>query len=97
MDKVGKQNSWISCLLVSAHCHLRVRDCSESFVFKYCHTAHVACTFAELWRRLITVRKKELKDSSNHVKSGYAAMIKLESELSKQGQCLFDWSMLCPL
>ena len=48
MDKVGKQNSWISCLLVSAHCHLRVRDCSESFVFKYCHTAHVACTFAEL-------------------------------------------------
>ena len=40
---------------------------------------------------------KQLEDSSNMVKSGYATKIKLENELSKQGQCLFDWSTLCPL
>ena len=31
------------------------------------------------------------------VKSRYAAMIKVKNGLSKQGQCLFDWSRLQPL
>ena len=64
-------------LLVSAHCHLRFRDCCESFVFKSCQTVHVACTFAELLEKIDHRTNRELKDSSNQVKSGYAAMIKL--------------------
>ena len=75
---------------VSAHCYLRVRDCCECFIFKYWHTAHVACTFAELLEKIGRRTNKKLEDSSNMVRSKYAAMIKLENELSKQGQCLFD-------
>ena len=60
-----------------------------SLVFKYCHTAHVACTFAELLEKIDRRTNKKLEDSYNMVKSGYAAMIKLENEKSKQGQCFF--------
>ena len=71
--KQGKglfQWSSLHCLLVSAHCYLGVRGCCESFVFKYCQTAHVACTFAELLQKIDRCKNKELKDSSNMVKSG---------------------------
>ena len=68
-----------------------------SLLFSNIATPHtLPARLLNFWRRLITVRKKKLKDSSNHVKSEYAAMIKLESEFSKQGHCLLDWSMLCP-
>ena len=59
-------------------------------MFKHCHTAHAACTFAELLEKIDRRTNKKLEDSYNMVKSGYAAMIKLENDLSKQGQCLFD-------
>ena len=97
MDKVGKYKSWISCFFVCALCCFLVRDSSECFVFKYCHTAHVACTFAQLLENIDRRTNKKLEDSSNMVESGYATMIKLEYELSEQGQCLFDWSTLYPL
>ena len=77
---------------MSALCCFLVRDSCECFVFKYCHTAHVACTFAELLENIDRRTNKKLEGSSNMVKSGYGAMIKLENELSKQGQCLFDRS-----
>ena len=75
---------------MAAHCYVRVRDCCECFVFKYCHTAHVACTFAELLEKNARRTNKKLEDSSKMVKSGYAAMIKMKNGLSKHGQCLFD-------
>jgi len=53
--------------------------------------------FAELLEKIDGCTNKKLEGSSNMVKSGYAAMIKLENELSKQGRCLFEWSTLCPL
>ena len=55
---------------------------------------HIASAFAELLEKIDPRTNKRLEDSSNMVKSGYAAMIKLKNELSKQGQCLFDWSRL---
>ena len=82
---------------MSAHCYLRVRDCCECFIFKYWHTAHVACTFAELLEKIDRPTNKKLEDSSNMVKSGYAAMIKMKNGLSKKRQCFFDWSRLQPL
>ena len=60
----------------------------------YCHTLHVVCTFPELLEKINSRTNTKLEDSSNMVKSGYAAIIKLEKELLKQGQCLFDWSTL---
>ena len=51
---------------------------------------HFVSTFAELLEKIDRPTKKKLEDSSNMVNSGYAAMIKLENELSKQRQCLFD-------
>ena len=77
-------------MLVSTLCYLIVRDSCECFVFKYCHTAHVACTFAELLKKIDRRTNKKLEHGTNMVESGYATMIKLENELSKQGQCLFD-------
>ena len=82
---------------MSALCYLLVRDSCDCFVFKYCRIAHVACTFADLLEKVDRRTSKQLEDSSNMVKSGYATMIKLENELSKQRQCLFDWSTLYPL
>ena len=80
---------------MSAHCYLRVRDCCKCFVFKYCYTnTHFASTFAELLEKIDCRTNKKLEDSSNMVESGYAAMIELVNELSKQRQCLFDWSRL---
>ena len=80
-----------------ALCCFLVTDSYECFVFKYRHTAHVPCTFAELLENIDRRTNKKLEDSSNMIKCGYATMIKLENELSKQGQCLSDWSTLYPL
>ena len=94
-SKQGKclfQGSTLHCLLVSVRGFLGGSDCCKCFVFKYCQTAHVACTFAELLEKINSRTNKKLEDGSNMVKSGYGAMIKLENELSKQGQCWFDWS-----
>ena len=82
---------------MSALCYFLVRDSCECFGFKYFHNAHVPCMFAELLEKIDGCTNKKLEDSTNMVKSGYTAMIKLENELSKQGQCLFEWSRLCPL
>ena len=79
---------------MSAQCYLQLRDCCECLVFKYCQTAHVACTVAELLEKIDRRTNKKLEDSSNMVNSGYDAMIKQKNELSKQGQCLFDRSRL---
>ena len=49
---------------------------------KYCHTAHVAYTFADLLEKIDRRTNKKLENSSKMVNSGYAAMIKLENELS---------------
>ena len=57
---------------------------------------HFPCTFAELLEKIDRRTNKKLEYVSNMVKSSYAAMIKLENELSKQGQRLFDWSTLYP-
>ena len=77
---------------MSVHCYLGVSDCCKCFVFKYWQTAHVACTFAQLLEKINSRANKKLEDGFNMVKSVYRAMIKLENELSKQGECLFDWS-----
>ena len=58
MNKVSNLKSWITCLLVSAHCYLRVRDCCERLVFKYCHNAHVPCKFAERLEKIFDVQTK---------------------------------------
>ena len=42
------------------------------------------------FREGIRCTNKKLEDSSNMVNPGYAAMIKLENELLKQGQCMFE-------
>ena len=42
---------------------------------------HIASTFAELLENIDRRTNKRLEDSSNMVKSGYAAMIKLENKL----------------
>ena len=79
---------------MSAHSYLRVSDSCWCFVFKYCHTAHFASTFAELLEKIDRCTNKGLEGTSNMVKSGDAAMIKLKNKLAEQGQCLFDWSTL---
>ena len=43
-----------------------------------CHTAHIACKFAELLEKIDRRTNKKLEDSPKMVKSGDAAMIKLE-------------------
>ena len=79
---------------MSAHSYFRVSDCCWCCVFKYCHTAHFASTFAERLEKSDRRTNKNLEDSSKMVKSGYAAMIKLKNELAEKGQCLFDWRKL---
>ena len=86
--RVNKNLGSVVCLrLLITIYELHIVVC---FIFKHCHTAHVACTFAELLEKIDRCTNKMLEDSYDMVKSGYAAMIKLENELSKQGQCLFD-------
>ena len=75
------------CLLIVI---LRVRDCCECFVFKYCHNAHIPCTFADFFEKIDRCTNKKLEDSSNMVKSGYAAMIKLENELFNKFRYFFS-------
>lgn len=60
----------------------------------HCHTAHMACKFAELLEKIERRTNEKLKDNSHMVKYGHAAIIKLKHELSKQGQYLFDRSTL---
>ena len=59
-----------------------------------CHTAHIACKFAELLEQINCRTSKKLEVSLKVVKSGNAAMIKLKNESSKQGKSFFQWSML---
>ena len=54
----------------------------------------MACKFAELLGKIERRTNKKLKDNSNMVKYGDAAIIKLKHEFSKQGQYLLDRSTL---
>ena len=42
-----------------------------------CHTAHVACKFEELLKKIDRRSGKELEDAPKFVKSGDAAIVKL--------------------
>ena len=54
-----------------------------------CHTANIACKFAERLEKIDCRTNKKLEVSPKMVKSGHAARIKLQNEPSKQGQCFF--------
>lgn len=42
-----------------------------------CHTAHIACKFAELKEKIDRRSGKKLEDNPKHVKSGDAAIVEL--------------------
>ena len=54
-----------------------------------CHTANIACKFAERLEKIDCRTNKKLEVSPKMVKSGHAASIKLKNEPSKQGQYFF--------
>ena len=59
-----------------------------------CHTAHIACKFAELQQKIDRRSGKVLEESPKMVKSGDAAMIKLEPS---KPMCVESFSEYPPL